>query len=38
MGHCANKCPEKRREVNSKKKAPGDNETQIKTVNLKGKT
>ena len=35
-GHYANKCPEKRKELNWKKKAPGDGETQIKTVQRDG--
>jgi hypothetical protein len=35
-GHYANKCPEKRKELNWKKTPPGDGEPQIKTVQREG--
>jgi hypothetical protein len=35
-GHYANKCPDKKKELNWKKKAPGDGEAQIKTVQRDG--
>jgi hypothetical protein len=35
-GHYANKCPDKKKEINWKKKAPGDGEAQIKTIQRDG--